>query len=102
MESAMSCNNLSSAVLVLLVCFSSNAFAQPLPGNARDKAVQDAIKAGQDYLLKAQKPDGSWDGFGTEGEVTYNPGGPGAIALYALLESAKSVPEHEITIADPQ
>jgi hypothetical protein len=98
----MSCKNLNLVVLVLLVCFSSNAFAQPLPGNARDKAVQDAIKAGQDYLLKAQKPDGSWDGFGEAGSGTYNPGGPGAIALYALLESAKSVPEHEIAITDPQ
>jgi hypothetical protein len=100
----MSRINLGSVVLVLLVCFSSSAFAQPLTGNAMDKSVLDAIKAGQDYLLNAQnKADGSWLPYSTPADkVNYHPGGPGALALYALLESAKSVPDHEISITDPQ
>jgi hypothetical protein len=97
--------NLGPVVFVLLVCSSSIALAQPLPGNAMDKSVLEAIKAGQEYLLKAQKADGSWEPYvGPPGAFGINdhPGGPGALALYALLESAKSVPEHEISITDPQ
>jgi hypothetical protein len=73
--------------LALSVAVASQALAQQ-DVSFSDQAVGEAIKKGADYLWSRQKPNGSWPPFGSDPKAnTYNPAGPTALAVYALLES---------------
>ena len=64
-----------------------------------DEAVTRAIEKGIKYLWSKQRTDGSWAGFKKLNEEKYYPYGPGAIAMYALLEAGESPQEERMAKA---
>ncbi|MDP6542745.1 MAG: DUF4159 domain-containing protein [Phycisphaerae bacterium] len=58
-----------------------------------DAAVKRAIDKGVKFLWSRQQADGSWPGYGKPGPTVYYQTGPGAMAIYALLESGISPQE---------
>ncbi|MBT3200793.1 MAG: DUF4159 domain-containing protein [Phycisphaerales bacterium] len=55
-----------------------------------DAAIKAAIQKGAAYLWSKQNDDGGWDAHGKPGGGHYYKTGPGAMAIYALLESGVS------------
>jgi hypothetical protein len=57
-----------------------------------EEAVEKAIRRGVEYLWSQQRMDGSWPPYGEERGVdnyNYHATGPGAMAVYALLETGE-------------
>jgi len=89
----------SKRIAIALICvlgiFADSAFAarrkpaRVKPANRStefsDKAVEQAIKKGVEYLLSVQNAKGVWQGWGGK-----YPLGPTALATYALIESGVS------------
>jgi hypothetical protein len=74
---------LSCVLVSALLLASSSAFGAPKGKAFSDAAVKKAILRAAEYLWKQQGEDGSWPGHGNGRYPT----GPGAMAIYALLES---------------
>jgi len=74
---------LSCVLLSALLLSSIAVGAQKDQSAFSDAAVKMAIQKGAEYLWAQQADDGSWAGYGGDKYPT----GPGAMAIYALLES---------------
>jgi hypothetical protein len=68
--------------------------AKPKPKEFSDELVAEAIRKGVAYLKGIQKPDGSWEPFGSPGAGYFYPIGPSAMVTYALLESGLCRHDH--------
>ena len=83
----MPCAILRRLLVVTLAAISTSAFAQvaePPPPEVTPEEVRTAIEFGVTYLLKNQRPDGSW------GEYPLQPTGKTALVALALLNSGVS------------
>ncbi len=77
---------LSCVLVSALLMANSTTLGAPKKGGGAgfsDAAVKKAIQRGVEYLWKQQGEDGSWPSHGGERYPT----GPGAMAIYALLEA---------------
>lgn len=68
--------------IACLLMFSAVAHAQPEP---LVKKVKTSITKGVDYLVKQQRPDGSWEDLKDKNSAGHYGGGPTALAVLALL-----------------
>ncbi|MBL7219053.1 MAG: DUF4159 domain-containing protein [Phycisphaerae bacterium] len=84
---------LSIVLVSALLSVSSDVFSAPKKKNPgvgfSDAAVKEAIDNGAGFLWSQQEDNGGWKGHGGERYPT----GPGAMAIYALLESGVSPQE---------